>query len=253
MQRRGVIPELRRHVRDELDRSYWPDADTCAAFMYPDCTREQSDGRSLSSAASSVSSESAPSATATSSSRPCGTPPSTPAWQMRDRAARSGRASIELDSGHSPFFAPEPDELAESARHACLTLRRDEGMRPRTVGPRGPDERVGGQLGQALEHRLDVALLVEHVGRDDQIEALVPRLTPVAHLGRAASRSFRAAFARSSSIASSAQSVASTSAPCAAATSEGHTEPAAELDDPQSAHVRQRLGERSRGGQSSAQ
>jgi hypothetical protein len=25
-------------VRDTLDRSYWPDADTAAARMYPDCS-----------------------------------------------------------------------------------------------------------------------------------------------------------------------------------------------------------------------
>ena len=31
-------------LRDELGRSYWPDADTAAAKLYPDCTRAQSDG-----------------------------------------------------------------------------------------------------------------------------------------------------------------------------------------------------------------
>ena len=30
-------------VRDELGRSYWPDADTAAAGMYPDCSRADSD------------------------------------------------------------------------------------------------------------------------------------------------------------------------------------------------------------------
>ena len=30
-------------VRDDADRSYWPDAATAARGMYPDCTREQSD------------------------------------------------------------------------------------------------------------------------------------------------------------------------------------------------------------------
>jgi hypothetical protein len=36
-------------VRDALDRSYWPDADTAAARMYPDCSRAQPIGRSRSS------------------------------------------------------------------------------------------------------------------------------------------------------------------------------------------------------------
>ena len=30
-------------LRDALDLSYWPDADTAAARMYPDCSRAQSD------------------------------------------------------------------------------------------------------------------------------------------------------------------------------------------------------------------
>src|SRR5689334_12096330 len=37
----AFVPTFGGFVRDELDRSYWPDADTCATFMFPDCTREQ--------------------------------------------------------------------------------------------------------------------------------------------------------------------------------------------------------------------
>jgi len=99
-------------VRDELDRSYWPDADTCAAFMYPDCTREQSD-RAF--------------AQLRRQARISGEPASfgegdvviatlrdaaiDPAWQLRTARAYGARV-IELDSGHSPFLT-QPDELAD--------------------------------------------------------------------------------------------------------------------------------------------
>jgi pimeloyl-ACP methyl ester carboxylesterase len=98
-------------VRDELDRSYWPDADTCAQFMYPDCTRERSDW-------------------AFARLRPQARIPDEPAefgagdvvvatlrdaaidaeWQIAT-AERYGARVIELDSGHSPFLT-QPDELA---------------------------------------------------------------------------------------------------------------------------------------------
>jgi hypothetical protein len=99
-------------VRDELDRSYWPDADTCAAFMYPDCTREQSDwafarlrrqaripGEAAAFGAGDV---------VIATLRDAAIDPD---WQLA--TARShGAKVIELDSGHSPFFT-QPDELAD--------------------------------------------------------------------------------------------------------------------------------------------
>ena len=98
-------------VRDELDRSYWPDADTCAAFMYPDCTRERSDWAFARLRHQARIAE-APA--------PFG-PGDVVIATMRDAAvdgawqAETGRAHgarvIELDAGHSPFFT-QPDELA---------------------------------------------------------------------------------------------------------------------------------------------
>lgn len=98
-------------VRDQLDRSYWPDADTCARFMYPDCTRERSDWAF---------------ARLRPQARIAGEPASfgdgdvviatlrdaaiDAAWQIRTARAHGARV-IELDSGHSPFFT-QPDELA---------------------------------------------------------------------------------------------------------------------------------------------
>jgi hypothetical protein len=98
-------------VRDDLDRSYWPDADTCAAFMYPDCTRERSDwafarlrpqariaGEPASFGAGDVVIATLRDAAIDS------------AWQIRTARAHGARV-IEFDSGHSPFFT-HPAELA---------------------------------------------------------------------------------------------------------------------------------------------
>ena len=99
-------------VRDELERSYWPDADICHAKMYPDCTRQQSDW-------------------AFAQLRPQARIPEEPArfgkgdlvvvttrdaavdpdWQ-RATAKKHGAKCVELDSGHSPFLT-QPDELAD--------------------------------------------------------------------------------------------------------------------------------------------
>ena len=108
----AFVPTFGGFVRDELDRSYWPDADTCAEFMFPDCTREQSDW-------------------AFARFRPQSRIAEEPAGfgegdvviaTMRDAAidgkwqARTGRAHgarvIELDAGHSPFIT-QPGELAD--------------------------------------------------------------------------------------------------------------------------------------------
>ena len=121
--RGGLLPVANAHaeafaegfggtVRDELDRSYWPDADTCAAFMYPDCTREQSDWafaqlRPQARVAGDV-------ATFGEGDVVIATLRDAaidPAWQLRTARAYGARV-IELDSGHSPFFT-QPGDLAE--------------------------------------------------------------------------------------------------------------------------------------------
>jgi predicted alpha/beta hydrolase family esterase len=100
------------YVRDELGRSYWPDADTCAAGMYPDCTREVSD-RAFARLR--------PQAPFDSIVAPFGRGDVVLAtrrdravdfdWQVRTAKAHGARV-IELDAGHSPFLT-QPEELAD--------------------------------------------------------------------------------------------------------------------------------------------
>ena len=108
----AFVPTFGGFVRDELDRSYWPDADTCAAFMYPDCTREQSDrafaqlrpqGR--------IAEEAAPFGAADVVVATLRDAAIAAEWQL-DTARSYGARVVELDSGHSPFFT-QPDELAD--------------------------------------------------------------------------------------------------------------------------------------------
>lgn len=99
-------------VRDELDRSYWPDADTCAAFMYPDCTRGRSDWAfaqlrpqaRIPGEAASFGRGDVVIATLRDAAID-------PTWQLSTARAYGARL-IELDAGHSPFFT-QPAELAE--------------------------------------------------------------------------------------------------------------------------------------------
>ena len=99
-------------VRDELDRSYWPDADTCAAFMYPDCTREQSDWAFARLRPQvRIPGEIAPFGDGDVVIATLRDAAIDPSWQIRTAQAHGARV-IELDSGHSPFIT-QPDELAE--------------------------------------------------------------------------------------------------------------------------------------------
>jgi len=99
-------------VRDELDRSYWPDADTCAAFMYPDCTRGQSDWAfARLRRQARLPGEAAPFGAGDVVIATLRDAAIDPDWQLA--TARShGAQVIELDSGHSPFFT-QPDDLAD--------------------------------------------------------------------------------------------------------------------------------------------
>jgi pimeloyl-ACP methyl ester carboxylesterase len=99
-------------VRDELDRSYWPDADTCAAFMYPDCTREQSDWAFARLRPQvRIPGEIAPFGDGDVVIATLRDAAIDPSWQIRTAQVHGARV-IELDSGHSPFIT-QPDELAE--------------------------------------------------------------------------------------------------------------------------------------------
>jgi pimeloyl-ACP methyl ester carboxylesterase len=99
-------------LRDDLDRSYWPDADACAAFMYPDCTREQSDWAfarlrrqaRIAEEAATFGAGDVVIATLRDAAID-------PAWQLATARSHKARV-IELESGHSPFFT-QPHELAD--------------------------------------------------------------------------------------------------------------------------------------------
>ncbi|HEY6962880.1 MAG TPA: alpha/beta fold hydrolase [Gaiellaceae bacterium] len=99
-------------VRDEHDRSYWPDADTCAAKMYPDCSREQSDWAFArlrrQARVAHVVAPFGPLDVVVATTRDRAIDPD---WQVAT-ARRHGARVVELDAGHSPFFT-QPDELAD--------------------------------------------------------------------------------------------------------------------------------------------
>ena len=99
-------------MRDELDRSYWPDADTCAAHMYPDCTRAQSDAAfaqlrhqsPLQPVADSLCEHDIVVVTTKDVAIE-------PEWQVR-KAREAGARIVELETGHSPFVT-HPAELTD--------------------------------------------------------------------------------------------------------------------------------------------
>jgi hypothetical protein len=98
-------------VRDEVDRSYWPDSDSAAAGMYPDCTRDQSDRafaqlRRQARIANIV----RPFAQGDVAIATAHDAAIDFAWQVRT-AKKHGLAVLELDAGHSPFLT-QPAGLA---------------------------------------------------------------------------------------------------------------------------------------------
>jgi alpha/beta hydrolase family protein len=98
-------------LRDERGRSYWPDADACAAGMYPDCTREQSDWAfpqlRRQAPFDAIEAPFGPGDVVIATLRDRAVDPG---WQVRTARAHGARL-IELDAGHSPFIT-QPDELA---------------------------------------------------------------------------------------------------------------------------------------------
>lgn len=99
-------------VRDDLNRSYWPDADTAAARMYPDCSRVQSDWAfpQLRRQAR-VEPVPAPFGEGDIVIATLRDAAIDPGWQIRT-ATTHGAQVIELDMGHSPFLT-HPEDLAE--------------------------------------------------------------------------------------------------------------------------------------------
>jgi len=99
------------YVRDELGRSYWPDADTCAAKMYPDCTRERSDWAfARLRRQAPLDAIVAPLGPGDVVIATCRDTAVDFEWQVRAGRAHGARV-VELDTGHSPFFT-HPQELA---------------------------------------------------------------------------------------------------------------------------------------------
>lgn len=106
------VPGFGGWLRDELDRSFWADADLCAARMYPDCTRERSDWAfARLRPQAPIRSEATllgPADVVIATLRDAAIDPD---WQVRTAEAHGARV-FELDTGHSPFFT-HPAELAE--------------------------------------------------------------------------------------------------------------------------------------------
>jgi pimeloyl-ACP methyl ester carboxylesterase len=99
-------------VRDDQGRSYWPDADTAARGMYPDCSRAQSDWAfaqlrrqaPFDAVTGPFGGGDVVIATLRDAAIDSG-------WQIRTARAH-GAHVIELAAGHSPFLT-QPDELAD--------------------------------------------------------------------------------------------------------------------------------------------
>ncbi len=99
-------------VRDDLGRSYWPDADTCATRLYPDCSRTQAEAAfaqlrhqsPLQPVAETLCARDVVLATTKDTAID-------PEWQLR-KAHEAGARVVELETGHSPFLT-HPAELAD--------------------------------------------------------------------------------------------------------------------------------------------
>ena len=123
---RFLHPDFGGFVRDEEGRSYWPNVETAAARLYPDCDRAVAD------ASFALLRRQAPLAPHASELRPddvaigCLRDVAVNARAMRGLVDRV----IELDTGHFPMLT-HPRELADTLEELAL------------VGPAGePDERL---------------------------------------------------------------------------------------------------------------
>lgn len=99
-------------LRDDYDRSYWPDLETAATFMYPDCDRATAEWAypqlRRQARLTPQSSPFGPDDHAVVCGRDAAVDPD---WQRRAALEHLGRL-FELDAGHSPFFTA-PADLAE--------------------------------------------------------------------------------------------------------------------------------------------
>jgi hypothetical protein len=107
----SFAPGFGGFLRDEDGRSYWPDLETTASFMYPDCDRDTAGWaygqlRRQAPIAAQVTGF-GPDDVAIACLRDAAVDPG---WQVRAGREHLGRV-IELDAGHSPFLT-QPGELA---------------------------------------------------------------------------------------------------------------------------------------------
>src|SRR4051794_1127030 len=126
----------------------------------------------------------------------------------------------------------------------------DGGRQPQKlllVRPSGEaDERHGRELAEPRQHRRDVPLLVEDVGREREVEPLLPRVAPVPDLdAQREAVPFGVPAQQSDRVLGPVRR--DHLRPTRGRNERGHSEAATELDDAQAAHLRQRLGERERG------
>ena len=98
--------------RDNAGRSYWPDPDTAASGMFPDCARTQSDWAFAQlrrqAPLDPVPAPFGPADVVIATLQDAAVDPD---WQIRTARAHGARV-IELDAGHSPHLT-QPEELAE--------------------------------------------------------------------------------------------------------------------------------------------
>ena len=161
------------------------------------------------------------------------------AGRSRPRARRAGpRARRRALAVHHPAggarSAPRLGDLSRATRAASSRpqARQPSGTPLRTGGPRGRPAPSGARRGSSASERLDVPLLVEHVGGEREVERLGQRLrqssTPrVQRRGR-----FGGVLAQQLDRVRRPSRSRDHARPRAAATSDGHAEAAAELDDP---------------------
>ncbi len=115
LQRRDVneafVEDFGGTVHDSSGRSYWPDADTAATRLYPDCPRTQSDWAfpqlRRQARLEPIPAAFGPGDVVIATLRDAAISAD---WQIRTARAHGARL-IELDSGHSPFLT-QPAELA---------------------------------------------------------------------------------------------------------------------------------------------
>ena len=164
------------------------------------------------------------------------------------RLLASDRAQTPLDRDLETCAIAQSDATTRGAT-SVAARRRCAGTAARTAVRRGRRALRARARRSAASDRLDVPLLVEDVGREREVEPLVPRLAPVPDAWPRSARPFRSAFVAQQLDRVGRPVGRDDVRPAVRRDERRHAEPAAELDDPQPVEVgRQRRGQRRRGG-----